>query len=305
MITATISAFTLFIPPTWASQATIPNEFQNGDLANADEVNTNFTAVKAAVDDNDTRITTNTTNINSKQNRVTGTCPEGQAIRVINADGTVVCEVDDSDSGGGGGDITTVNAGTGLTGGGTTGDVTINVDTSYLQRRVSASCPAGQSIRTINTDGSVVCEVDDEGGNGGTNSFYHEFGSLNQASVTVTTTWTELNTGGPHTFTKNSDDTTIEVYVNSRFSCGTLSSGATGVRFQARIDNTIIYDFGNDGSLRNSSSSDYLSLLNVFQDLPAGMHTVSLWARCAYGSSTDVLADPGGWGGKIIVKETY
>ncbi len=60
-----------------------------------------------------------------------------------------------------GGDITGVTAGTGLNGGGNSGDVTINADTSYLQRRVSGTCPAGQSIRVINNDGTVVCEVDD------------------------------------------------------------------------------------------------------------------------------------------------
>jgi len=67
---------------------------------------------------------------------------------------------------GGGGDITAVNAGTGLTGGGVSGDVTISADTNYLQRRVSGTCPAGESIRVINTDGTVACEVDDVGAGG-------------------------------------------------------------------------------------------------------------------------------------------
>ena len=62
--------------------------FTGGTPALASEVNTNFAAVKSAVDDNHNRLSSVETN---KQSRVTGACTAGTSITSINANGTVSC----------------------------------------------------------------------------------------------------------------------------------------------------------------------------------------------------------------------
>jgi hypothetical protein len=69
----------------------------------------------------------------------------------------------------GGGDVTAVVAGTGLSGGGDQGAVTLAADTAVLQARVAGTClggrsnPADASISAIHADGSVLCNPDDAG----------------------------------------------------------------------------------------------------------------------------------------------
>jgi trimeric autotransporter adhesin len=57
----------------------------------------------------------------------------------------------------GGGTITGVAPGIGLTGGGTSGNVNVSVDFGATQRRVSGSCTAGTAMQAVNGDGTVAC----------------------------------------------------------------------------------------------------------------------------------------------------
>lgn len=173
----------LFIAVT-ANAGEVASTFTSGDTLTA----TKMTEIKDAVNDNNSRVGAIET---QTQNLVRG-CVAGQSIRAIAVDGTVTCEVDDVSADGSDtlaglscasgqvakwngtiwacaaddntGDITGVTAGTGLLGGGTTGNVELKFDSTTVQARVADSCIAGQSIRAINDNGMVTCEVDSDSG---------------------------------------------------------------------------------------------------------------------------------------------
>lgn len=129
---------------------------------------------------------------------------------------------------------------------------------------------------------------------------YFEFDHLNVDRTAVDSSWTKLATG-THSFTKNRSDTEIEVYVNSRFRIDSLDASA--IVFRVRIDDIYTPDYDNQGSMLTAYSSEFLSILAVFEDMPAGSHTVSIWARTLpSGSASNVIVDPGGLRGSIIIK---
>ncbi len=93
------------------------------------------------------------------QTRVTGTCGVGSFVTGVNADGTVACANDAV----GTGDITAVNTGGGITGGGASGAVTLGIDTTVIQARVTGTCTAGSFVTGVNANGTVTCASDTVG----------------------------------------------------------------------------------------------------------------------------------------------
>jgi hypothetical protein len=79
------------------------------------------------------------------QRRVVGTCGADEVMRSIGEDGSVGCG-SDADSGG---DITAVNAGTGLTGGGVFGDVTLAMQVPLTLATADSAAP----VATLRHDG--------------------------------------------------------------------------------------------------------------------------------------------------------
>ncbi len=105
-----------------------------------------LSGLKDQVDENSAKIGANSSAITTKQQRVTGVCPPGRAIREINPDGSTVCEIDSN---------TTYGAGDGLNLSGTT----FSADTDFLQKRVDDFCAPGYAIRVILADGTVDCRI--------------------------------------------------------------------------------------------------------------------------------------------------
>jgi len=78
------------------------------------------------------------------QKRVSGTCAAGSALTQVNSDGTVTCVTV--------GDITAVTAGSGLTGGGTSGAVTVNV---AVPLELSGNVQFGATVTGMNSRSSA------------------------------------------------------------------------------------------------------------------------------------------------------
>lgn len=99
----------------------------------------------------------------------------------------------------------------------------------------------------------------------------------------VTSTMTKIDDMG--TFTKHDDNTLVELTVQTVLNVATFGT-ATGVVFELRIDNTATTFGVSSILLRDPGTMTPVTLVGIFNNLPAGVHTVSLWARGAGGTGT-------------------
>ncbi len=189
-----------------------------------------------------------------------------------------------------------------------TGNVGIGTTSPSTRLHVAGSSPAVRIADGTQGEGRLL--VSDASGNGTwkDNSRYFLSASLNNASITATTTPQKM--GDYLTFTKAAGGSAVEVHMNTRAFSGNFSTGiwgiggAAAVTFEVRVDN-IASSVANVAAITASNVIQFVSIFAVFQSLAAGPHTVSVWVSANAGTSTGVVLDIGGWGGRIIVKETF
>jgi len=193
------------------------------------------------------------------QQRVSGTCAAGSAMRVINADGTVTCETITSSNG----DITAVNAGAGLLGGGTTGSVTLTVD-------FAGTGAANTAARSDHNHNAVYWRLN---GNNNINA-NHFLGTTDNMSLTLAVSGTAALRLLPNPISPNLLGGHISNSVPSSVAGATIGGGGNGSLPQRVTDDygTVGGGSGNRaGNADNSpSNATYATVGGGYRNLASG-----------------------------------
>jgi hypothetical protein len=187
-----------------------------------------------------------------------------------------------------------------------------------IQMRLDNDSGENGVLRVKNSGGTDVVTVDESGNlsvsgslMGGTHShsgLLLRTTSLNvscPSSKSVGTSWTKIMDVG--SFSKLDSGSKLEVTFNGRIYVGSFGSGATGTRFELRVDNSATTNGRARASVQvgeSGGSGVPVSITGIFTGLGSGTRTVSIWAATSFGASYSVMVDPGCWSSDhIVVKE--
>lgn len=118
----------------------------------------------------------------------------------------------------------------------------------------------------------------------------------------VTSTFTKIADIGP--FTVENAASLVEVTHQGRLYADNFVS-STGMVFELRVDDQSPLSNTGQAMVRSAETNTYVAstFSGYFQNLPAGEHTVSLWARTSSGTA-DTIINPGNWTiNDLIIKE--
>lgn len=201
------------------------------------------------------------------------------------------------------GDVTGVAAGTGLTGGGTSGDLALAVDFATTQRRVGTGCPAGQLMTGINQDGTVTCQAVAGGGGGDITAVFAGDGLTGGATAGDATLGVAFGGPGSQALAARSDHTHA-VGSNTRVGTAALGSNTTGQNNvalgQSALQNNVLGD-GNvavgTSALAANTASENTAVGNRAMELnTTGQVNVAVGGDALLKNTTGSYNTAIGWG---------
>jgi hypothetical protein len=123
--------------------------------------------------------------------------------------------------------------------------------------------------------------------------------------ASVSSTWTNIYNIG--SFTKLNSTSPIELTYNGRIAV-TGSIGGLSVSFELRIDGVASTAGYARASIKKSEVGDngiQVSITGIFNGLSMGTHTVSIWGYDKYGTSTDIMVDPGCFSTDVVIIKEF